>query len=565
MLKQVDNKASELFPASGNKSDRFRAFFYFCQYLDSETHKQSGIDGGYNIDQLCAILQYYLGKAQGESKTAAQNCFYAIYNEDLAKYDRNSIELRQIYKTMGTTTSGPFSWIASLCVYLRSKEISFKTLYEDAKNNKKYSDKSQRQDNINGLQYDFQNLKEEADSVIAGAMYFGVLNAQALNINQVIMTQFAQGTEAQAISAGKRFYEFVLKNEELLERKASSEVNQLLKKYNKGQDESLEIPRELESKKAHNRIVFGAPGTGKSFLLNEEREYEFKERYERVTFHPDYSYAHFVGTYKPVMVENEGTGKKEIEYNFVAGPFLRTYLKAKMSSEPILLLIEEINRANVAAVFGDIFQLLDRDENGVSEYPVAASEDVRQWLRDHDIIEETLSLPANMYIWATMNSADQGVYPMDTAFKRRWGFEYLSLDAGKEELLKDEKLKANGAGENWNEFRVSINEFLTNQLNVNEDKCLGPFFLKKEEIAKWGTDKFKEIFKSKILMYLFEDAAKHKRTSLFAGGLNTFSSVCDAYDKNGNVFSNSKLDELIKVKLNEETEETGEKENANKS
>lgn len=140
--------------------------------------------------------------------------------------------------------------------------------------------------------------------------------------------------------------------------------------------------------------------------------------YERVTFHPDYTYSQFVGTYKPVMDE-EGNS---IRYDFVPGPFMRVYVEALKSGrtdtpQPHLLLIEEINRAKVAAVFGDVFQLLDRDDDGVSEYEIQASEDIRRYLAkelggnaDH---YKKIRIPNNMFIWATMNSADQGVFPMD--------------------------------------------------------------------------------------------------------------------------------------------------------
>ena len=161
-----------------------------------------------------------------------------------------------------------------------------------------------------------------------------------------------------------------------------------------------------------NRIVFGAPGTGKSYKLKKDSEKLLKNNngtFERVTFHPDYSYSQFVGTYKPVT---DSSG--EISYKFVPGPFMRVYVKAiKNPNKPYLLLIEEINRAKVASVFGDVFQLLDRDEEGVSEYDIQTSEDVKKYL-----IEELgegiascdkMKIPSNMFIWATMNSADQGV------------------------------------------------------------------------------------------------------------------------------------------------------------
>ena len=144
---------------------------------------------------------------------------------------------------------------------------------------------------------------------------------------------------------------------------------------------SINYSTNVSSVYPHNRIIFGAPGTGKSFTLNKEMRslVPNDESFERVTFHPDYSYANFVGTYKPVP---DGNG---ITYSFVAGPFIRTWIKAIKSAQncvaqPYVLLIEEINRANVAAVFGDVFQLLDRDENGVSEYSIQTSKELREYL-----------------------------------------------------------------------------------------------------------------------------------------------------------------------------------------
>ena len=281
--------------------------------------------------------------------------------------------------------------------------------------------------------------------------------------------------------------------------------------------------------KKRNMIYFGAPGTGKSYNLNQDKDNLLKnypKNYERVTFHPDYSYANFVGTYKPVP---EG---KDITYRYVPGPFMRILKKAiEKPSEPFLLVIEEINRANVAAVFGDVFQLLDRNEENVSEYDIATSEDMKTYLN-----KERIFLPSNLFIWATMNSADQGVFPMDTAFKRRWDFKYFSINHN-EKLIENTRTIINDEEVNWNKLRKQINDELLSY-KINEDKLMGPFFAFNEFMGQEiPTETFKDIFKNKIIMYLFEDSARAKRNDLFSGARTkdyvTYSEICDEFDRNG--------------------------------
>ena len=307
---------------------------------------------------------------------------------------------------------------------------------------------------------------------------------------------------------------------------------------------------QVYSDKPLNRILFGAPGTGKSHKLGEdmvELLENAEKDYERVTFHPDYAFSQFVGTYKPVPVINV-EGKEEISYQYVPGPFIRIYVEALKSAQtdnpkPYLLLIEEINRAKVATVFGDIFQLLDR-KDGVSEYPIRTSEDLRQYLAKELNVSEaqvaTLTLPDNLYIWATMNSADQGVFPMDTAFKRRWDFEYLELDGGEDEIAGYQFTVA-GQTYEWNALRKALNEVLSEDFNVNEDKLMGPFFIKldaykvEDSFEKMLDDKFLDVFKNKVLMYLFDDAAKQKREDFFQGveNSNRYSVICKEFEQNG--------------------------------
>lgn len=307
-----------------------------------------------------------------------------------------------------------------------------------------------------------------------------------------------------------------------------------------------------QSEFPRNRILFGAPGTGKSFTLNREKDLLLADggEYERVTFHPDYSYANFVGTYKPVPCK-DSDDKDAITYSYVPGPFMRTYVKALQNSKtdtpkPFLLVIEEINRANVAAVFGDVFQLLDRGDDEVSGYPIQASEDIKKYLAGElggnpDDYSE-IRLPDNMFIWATMNSADQGVFPMDTAFKRRWDFTYLGIDDSEAGIVGKKVVLGQGDYRRiveWNALRKAINnELLT--YKVNEDKLMGPYFISKKNLPEGemiDPAVFTRIFKNKVIMYLFDDAAKQKRITLFGGcdekAKNQYSKICREFDAKG--------------------------------
>lgn len=318
-----------------------------------------------------------------------------------------------------------------------------------------------------------------------------------------------------------------------------------------------------------NLIYFGAPGTGKSYELNKlavgidgEPGCFDKANVTRVTFHPDYTYAQFVGCYKPYSEAKEqgdepaSKVEEKIAYRFVPGPFLETYIKAVQNPDVNhLLVIEEINRANPAATFGDIFQLLDRKSNGASEYEVAVPVEMRNCLklllpgyaaedRTGDPTKlfseqmrlkgecERLCLPSNMYIWATMNSADQGVFPMDTAFKRRWDFRYMGINDGSAKI--DGIAVPVGIPTrmvSWDGLRRGINKVLLDA-GVNEDKLLGPFFVSLSRLR--DTVHFTQTFMDKVLLYLFEDAAKTKKSKVFSHeGNATYSDICEDFKARG--------------------------------
>lgn len=339
------------------------------------------------------------------------------------------------------------------------------------------------------------------------------------------------------------------------------EIKELLDIETSGTDlakiETVNFYSGIDSEFKRNRILFGAPGTGKSFLLNKEKDKLLKSGggYERVTFHPDYSYANFVGTYKPIPTK-DSDGKPTITYEYVPGPFMRVLVEAikhndKNNAKPYLLIIEEINRANVAAVFGDVFQLLDRDEN-VSEYPIMLSNDMKEYLAKPEVLGGSandytiMKIPDNMFIWATMNSADQGVFPMDTAFKRRWDFTYIGIDDAMEnmsEAIRNRRYTI-GIGENarlvnWNDLRIRINDVLSSEMyNINEDKLIGPFFISKSVLESDDEEEFIKVFKNKVLMYLFDDVVKQKKKTFFGkckDGIKgiRYSDICKEFDIKG--------------------------------
>ena len=268
-------------------------------------------------------------------------------------------------------------------------------------------------------------------------------------------------------------------------------------------------------------IFYGAPGTGKSHSIKDNakvKEADQKKLVFRTTFHPDSDYSTFVGAYKPTMkqVPNQYkavVGKdEEIAYEFIPQAFLQAYIAAwNNQEENVFLVIEEINRGNCAQIFGDLFQLLDRDDDGYSEYPIKADKDLAKYLNGKDekgidvlankdgIIDGDLKLPKNLYIWATMNTSDQSLFPIDSAFKRRWEWVYMPIMDHKD---KDYKILIDGTTYDWWGFLEKINSVI-NTVTNSEDKKLGYFFVK--------TDKTIDAkkFVGKVLFYLWNDVFKN--------------------------------------------------------
>lgn len=393
----------------------------------------------------------------------------------------------------------------------------------------------------------------------------------------------------------------------------------------------------------HNMLIHGAPGTGKSYMIDEKaygkkdekgdviKQAEFSpSNISRVTFYEDYSYEKFVGGYMPVPRdtttaiafdnrEGEINGRgisyefkpgimaitlakayaellilfykekqeedkkdndddKDNEANNVTINDFYSYFKSNIDPERYLLIIEEINRAPATSVFGDIFQLLDRDSNGLSTYSINVSEEFKEWFvnevvslciekSEDDVIEKikentrliasNLRLPPNLYIWATMNSADQGVFPLDTAFKRRWCYFYMSVEQNRQ---NNKQIKApDGKSIDWDDFRNAVNQLITDTGCTEEDRLIGTWYFNDNDfdyIDKFysETDSIKRSqminpLCDKLFAYLRNDVFRNNPEAFFNKDYISMSKLRNALNSNISfdiIIKDFKTEELVK-------------------
>lgn len=315
------------------------------------------------------------------------------------------------------------------------------------------------------------------------------------------------------------------------------EITNVNTPYDDGKEDGLE-EKEVMAKPSLSlqQIFYGAPGTGKSHTIKEETK---ESDVIRTTFHPDTDYSTFVGAYKPttallpicdelgqpMKIGATTLHKEQIVYEFVAQSFLQAYVNAWKKfdkDDKQYLVIEEINRGNCAQIFGDLFQLLDRNDYGFSDYPIKADADMKRQLQKafaglviaqkdkinaiyegKDIVSQVLNgdillLPNNLYIWATMNTSDQSLFPIDSAFKRRWDWTYMPISNAE----KDWIIEVDGSKYDWWQFLEKINEKIGSTTN-SEDKKLGYFFCKAQD----GVISAKT-FVGKVIFYLWNDVFK---------------------------------------------------------
>ena len=336
----------------------------------------------------------------------------------------------------------------------------------------------------------------------------------------------------------------------------------------KESDETPDVSDDSNSVPTIQKIFYGCPGTGKSYKvkeltegLNEEKKIYFDvsgnkivditkisdkssltSNIFRTTFHPDYDYSTFVGSYKPVMVpayDENGfeLEKEELAYEFVPQVFTNAYVRALKSrssrkltngEKQVYLIIEEINRGNCAQIFGDLFQLLDR-KKGRSEYHIIPDAELRKYLEKEGLASDKLELPENLHIFATMNTSDQSLFPMDSAFKRRWAMEYVPINL-ENKTAKKYTFVVNDEKYSWVDFLRKVNP-LIRKATDSEDKQMGEFFIK-GQISE-------EDFKNKVMFYIWNDVCKDLYSASRISPLYFMRN--DAADGNDNVFTFAEL------------------------
>lgn len=298
----------------------------------------------------------------------------------------------------------------------------------------------------------------------------------------------------------------------------------------------------------NNVLLYGVPGCGKSYSVDKfiENEGISKSFVRRVVFHPDYTYSDFVGQIMPITKDTE-EGKK-IEYTFVPGPFTDILKVAyENPDQKCVLVIEELNRGNAPAIFGDLFQLLDREEDPSKEdykwskYHVTNKDIAENAILERNERDYSVRIPPNLTIMATMNTSDQNVFSMDTAFQRRWQMQHIRNAFEGEHADK----YIEGTKITWKAFATTVNELLTNDSTMfgnSEDKCLGAYFAIDAELED------RQRFAEKVLKYLWDDAFKMEREIVFGKSFKSLSSVIESFE--------DATDDALKIVLKDEVYKT---------
>lgn len=378
--------------------------------------------------------------------------------------------------------------------------------------------------------YDSPKASGQVASIHMFAFKYGKhIIENSISVNEIIVRAGINPSYNVELNKGLNIYRSVLNNEYGVRFYKEDDVSSPTE-----EDDSAGIARG-----GINRIYYGAPGSGKSHFVSSllEEASVKDENIVRVTFHPEYSNVDFTGQILPTIT-TDADGEKRVEYTFNPGPFTHALLRAyNEPNDMVYLIIEEINRGNAAAIFGDMFQLLDRvrdsgkPEWSSSEYPVS-NPNMQEYLKENVTsvsIRQRLCngiyIPGNLTILATMNSSDQNVFTLDTAFKRRWDFEQISNDIEKDEVHSYKNWFVPGTDVTWAVFLTAINnEILKYRIHnqTNEDKRLGKYFVTRDCLTEHASSDYTQDIKAKasafaykVLEYIWNDVCKIGREEWF--------------------------------------------------
>lgn len=397
--------------------------------------------------------------------------------------------------------------ITNLPLYKSSSKYSTKVDFSESYFNELYSSIQEFFGEQKVKNYDVHILRRSDSRIYLNALRKGSFSIRDFLIEEISVLKFSK-------EHGKNVIRL-----DIVDNLSESVKDEITENYDSG---------DIVDNASRQVIYYGAPGTGKSHKIKEQLEGVPKENIFRTTFHPDSDYSTFVGAYKPTrgkrplyglfgketvrLNDGEDLSEDTITYEFVPQAFLNAYMQAyRKPYENVYLIIEEINRGNCAQIFGDLFQLLDRDENGASEYTIKTDTDLKVFLeeklgKDKPGIEDgELCLPSNLYIYATMNTSDQSLFPIDSAFKRRWDWEYEPIKYKNGDWV----IEVQEDTYSWVSFQKEINKRIFDATS-SEDKMLGDYFVNPSD----GVITEKMLL-NKILFYLWNDVCKDGEGDIF--------------------------------------------------
>lgn len=353
--------------------------------------------------------------------------------------------------------------------------------------------------------------------------------------------------------------EFIVKYNSI-DKEINIDINTILPRETLMNNETIYKNTSYRNKPSYQKIYYGVPGTGKSYQITQDIKKWYssypsvnEDNVIRTTIHPEYSYHDFIGTVMPIVYD--GDDGRTITYDFKPGPFtiaLKQALMEENKLNPIFLVIEEMSRGDIAAIFGDIFQLLDR-KNGVSEYGIRNSLIAEYIFGDPDM---TIKLPINFNILGTLNTSDQNVYIMDNAFQRRFKFVYVSTspvkDKNNTKYLNDYHFKLGNKEISWIDFYVKFNKFVVEKMNLLEDKQIGQFFLKFDDES--NDEERYELIIYKLLKYIWSDIHGNATNGkdIVSDKINSFEGALLKLKRHDNVFCEEFYNELSNYSANQE-------------